>query len=112
MSTIVVYHIPSDKDDPETPNAFKVAKEPSLVTLADIHALFPLPGRYHFRGKLNGIWLDLTESTPVPLPGLTGNKLVLKVLRLSWTAQSAPHARSSPEPVAPKIVDDFDAFFK
>ena len=136
MSTLIAYHIPTDKDDIETPNAFRISKSIESISLVDIREQFPLPGRYHFRIKFNGGWLDLAEDQSAPLPGVVaGGKVVLKVLRLSWGEghhgvashsghqQSINRPNSSPlvaaashavfKPETPtKIVDDFDAFFK
>lgn len=48
-STFVYYVVTTDGDDFQAPNAFRVPKKNSLVTLADVRRYFPLPGTYHFR---------------------------------------------------------------
>lgn len=49
----IYYHIPSDHDDAEHPNAFPLFRHPSnsndSIRLRDIKQRFPLPGKYHFR---------------------------------------------------------------
>ena len=117
METLVLYHIPSDRDDPETPNAFVIPKPAEQISLKDVHENFPLPGEYHFRIKHgNNLWLDLRPGQPLTI---SGKRIVLKALRVSWnsraapviqTAQAAAAPRPSPAP-APTTVDSFDAFF-
>ncbi len=108
FSTLVLYHIPSDKDDSETPNAFRIPKPVESVTLADIRNHFPLPGSYHFRVKQGGCWVDLgsqqTHSNSVgsnhqeaAIPSYQG-RIVLKVLRVSWSQQAKSHSSSQHAP--------------
>ena len=110
---LVLYHIPSDRDDPDTPNAFVINKNIEQVTLQDVHDSFPLPGEYHFRVKHgNNFWLDLRPGQSLPI---SGKRLILKALRVSWQkSRPAMHATQPAAPaaaVAPQIVDSFDAFF-
>ncbi len=94
MTTLVCYHLPSDRDDAEHPNAFVVKKFAEDVTLKDVKSNFPLPGEYHFRFKTKFdsgavYWIDATDdSAKVPLFG--SNKIVAKVLRLSWNNPRKP----------------------
>jgi hypothetical protein len=118
--TLVLYHIPSDRDDPETPNGFTVPKPLDQITVQDLHAYFPLPGQYHFRAKYgNNLWLDLKHGSPLPV---VTKRIVLKVLRISWNSKTAAAAiapsaapavaaTSPTAPEAPQTVDSFDAFF-
>ena len=68
--TLVMYWIPEDHDDLETPNAFAIPKALKDITLVDIREHFPLSvmGRedklnFHFSFKFkynNGpVWFDL-----------------------------------------------------
>ncbi len=94
--SVVYYHIPTDQDDPEIPNAFPVPKQLEDISMSDIIGHFPLPGDYHFRIRTNSGWLDLKPDHPAPLP-VGGKRIVLKVLRLSWTSIKA-NVSSSKEP--------------
>ena len=111
---LILYHIPSDRDDVDIPNAFVIPKPPDQVTLQDIHDSFPLPGEYHFRVKHgNNFWLDLRPGQSLPV---SGKRIVLKALRINWQkSRPAMHAtQAAPQaapPAAPQTVDSFDAFF-
>lgn len=88
MSTYVCYHLPSDRDDPEHPNAFLIPKSAEDITLKDVKQAFPLPGSYHFRFKVKfdsgSYWIDcVDDAASVPLFG--SRRIVAKVLRLTWT---------------------------
>jgi hypothetical protein len=87
--SVVYYHIPTDQDDPEIPNAFAVPKPLEDISMSDILGHFPLPGDYHFRIRTSSGWLDLKSDHPAPLP-VGGKRIVLKVLRLSWTKLNGP----------------------
>ncbi len=82
------YHIPSDRDDVEHPNAFAIEKPTNEITLKDIKNLFPLPGEYHFRFKVKmeggSFWLDSKEDDS-PVPAWSPRRIITKVLRLSWS---------------------------
>ena len=105
--TLVYYHIPTDLDDPEIPNAFAVPKTLDDISLADIIRHFPLPGTYHFRVRTNSGWLDLHNRESAPLPVL-GKRIVLKVLRLAWLA--APPAAAAPAPAPAAVAASFPSF--
>ena len=112
--SIVYYHVPTDQDDPEIPNAFAVPKPLEDISMTDIIRHFPLPGDYHFRIRTNSGWLDLKSDHPAPLP-VVGKRIVFKVLRLSWTStksSSYPPAKSpkiqATASTAPPIFDPFD----
>ena len=121
--TLVLYHIPSDHDEAEVPNAFIIPKHFESISLADLHDHFPLPGEYHFRLKHgNNFWLDLRPGQAAPLPMVTKSRIVLKALRISWHRASHPRVNAPAAPVtaaitataavpAPQTVDSFDAFF-
>lgn len=105
MTTLVCYHLPSDRDDAEHPNAFVIKKFAEDVTLKDVKALFPLPGEYHFRFKTRfesstTYWVDATDDA-ARVPLFASNKIVAKVLRLSWTSAARP---VSPQIASPKPV--------
>ncbi|PHJ20714.1 dix domain protein, partial [Cystoisospora suis] len=101
----VYYVVTTDGDDFRSPNAFRVPKKSTLITLADVRRYFPLPGAYHFRfkvkvkenpwtvssssshqeGGLEGcpfVWLDVLEEDH-PLP-LCDHRIYIKATRLSW----------------------------
>ena len=99
--TLVLYYIPSDRDDFETPNAFKIPKSVEEISEDDLHAFFPLPGKYHFRIKQGSVWADLTKGVSL---AQNGGRIFLKVLRLSWEKEKISQK-------APGIVSDFDSFF-
>ena len=86
-STYVCYHIPSDRDDGEHPNAFAIHKSTEEVTLKDVKDSFPLPGEYHFRFKVKmeggSYWLDFNDDN-APVPSWGPRRIISKVLRLSW----------------------------
>ncbi len=119
MSTYVCYHLPSDKDDADHPNAFAVEKLTEEVTLRDIKSAFPLPGEYHFRFKVkldNGsFWLDFTRDDDV-VPAFGHRRIVAKVLRLSWNNLSQNTSSRATVPVVPAsapkhvIPDHVDLF--
>ena len=115
METLVLYHIPSDRDDPDTPNAFVISKPADQITLKDLHEHFPLPGEYHFRIKHgNNVGLDLRPGEAL---GVSGKRIVLKALRVTWNSRAAPVVQTAPAAAAPRpapaptTVDSFDAFF-
>ncbi len=87
MATYVCYHLPSDRDEAEHPNAYSVPKQGEDITLRDIKDSFPLPGDYHFRFKVrldSGFyWLDCTDDA-ANVPVFAPRRIVAKVLRLSW----------------------------
>jgi hypothetical protein len=99
MSTLVCYHLPSDRDDPDHPNAFTIKKFADEVTLKDVRDNFPIPGEYHFRFKTrfeNGgvFWVDtVDESGRVPV--FSPNRIVAKVLRLSWNGGAKTQTKST-----------------
>ena len=84
--TLIYYHVPEDKDDPECPNVYGVPASKHTISLATIHESFPLNGSYLFRFKLdhqgNQVWLDLPDpSSKVPL---YKDRVVIKATRVSW----------------------------
>ena len=91
MTTYVCYHLPSDKDEADHPNAFAINKQAEDVTLRDVKKAFPLPGEYHFRFKVRmesgSYWLDCTDET-ANVPVFGPRRIVAKVLRLSWVEKS------------------------
>ena len=96
MSTFVCYHLPSDRDDPEHPNAFQINKPVEDVTLQDVKDNFPLPGNYHFRFRVrmgdsnNSYWMDITDGSRI-VPAFGPRRIIAKVLRLSWQGPSHDH---------------------
>ena len=86
--TYVQYFIPGDGDSEEHPNVFLVKRPPRELRLEDVAAGFPLPGLYFFRAKQPlgkaHMWVDLSQ--PSELVPSFGNKVVLKVARLSLDA--------------------------
>ena len=48
----VQYFIPTDGDSEDHPNVFVVRRPPRGLTLGDVEAAFPLPGKYLFRAKM------------------------------------------------------------
>lgn len=119
MSTYVCYHLPSDRDDAEHPNAFAINKPTEDVTLADIKEAFPLPGEYHFRFKVKmdtgSYWIDFTRDQDV-VPAYGHRRIVAKVLRLSWDPRvTAPVSKVSTPPasvvnVKQTVPDHVDLF--
>ena len=107
MSTLVYYHIPSDRDDADHPNGFYIPKNPEEITLSDIRREFPLPGEYHFRFRVatgsGDIWMDHTDERG-SVAFLNGKKIVLKVLRLSWTKTGAGKT-VVPQPQTPQVPE-------
>ena len=91
MSTYVCYHLPGDRDEPDHPNAYPLAKQADEVTLRDIKESFPLPGDYHFRFKVKldsgYYWLDCSDDS-ASVPVFSPRRIVAKVLRLSWKSGS------------------------
>ncbi|PFH32251.1 hypothetical protein BESB_021920 [Besnoitia besnoiti] len=97
--TFVYYVVTSDGDDLKCPNAFRVPKKSSLITLGDVRRYFPLPGTYHFRFRVKVkenpwpladssppqqpfVWLDVTgDDQPLPL---CDHRIYVKATRLSW----------------------------
>lgn len=49
--TLIFYHIPEDRDDPEAPNVFSIPIAKHDLRLKHIHQHFPLKGTYTFRFK-------------------------------------------------------------
>lgn len=90
MTTLVCYHIPSDKDEVDHPNAFTIRKSPEDITLRDIRSTFPLPGDYHFRFKVKlesgSYWMDFTDDNEF-VPVYAPRRILIKALRISWTKQ-------------------------
>lgn len=109
MATYVFYHLPSDKDDPDHPNAYQINKPVEEITLQDVRDNFPLPGRYHFRFKVrlgdsnNSYWLDVNDDSKI-VPPFGPRRIIVKVLRLSWEGTS--HSKKqSPVPVMTKVAN-------
>lgn len=106
MTTYVCYHLPSDRDEADHPNAFTINKQADDITLKDIKDAFPIPGQYHFRFKVkieNGsYWLDCTDDK-VYVPVFSPRRIVAKVLRLSWKPSQAPEHVAT-KSVTPKTV--------
>eukprot|EP00929_Paragymnodinium_shiwhaense_P016423 TRINITY_DN124753_c0_g1_i1.p1 TRINITY_DN124753_c0_g1~~TRINITY_DN124753_c0_g1_i1.p1 ORF type:complete len:193 (+),score=48.07 TRINITY_DN124753_c0_g1_i1:94-672(+) len=103
---LVLYHVPSDQDEADIPNAFPVlAKGHEGVKLQDVRAKFPLPGTYHFRFKMKwgesaGVWMDVTnEDSPVPM---WNGQVIAKVTRISWDKVALPKPGSATAAAAPK----------
>jgi hypothetical protein len=106
MATYVCYHIPSDRDDGDHPNAFAINKPAEEVTLRDIKAAFPIPGEYHFRFKVKmeggAYWMDFTENDAC-VPTWGPRRILAKVLRLSWQANASKPVGASSKPKSPQI---------
>ena len=109
MATYVFYHLPSDKDDPEHPNAYQINKPVDEITLQDVRENFPLPGKYHFRFKVrlgdsnSSYWLDVNDDSKI-VPPFGPRRIIVKVLRLSWDGPS--HSKKpTPVPAAAKVVN-------
>jgi hypothetical protein len=102
MATYVFYHLPSDKDDPDHPNAYQINKPADDITLQDVRDNFPLPGKYHFRFKVrlgdsnNSFWLDVNDETKI-VPAFGPRRIIVKALRLSWE-DSSRSKKTSPVP--------------
>jgi hypothetical protein len=99
MTTYVCYHIPSDRDDGDHPNAFSIDKPSHEISLKDIKRCFPLPGEYHFRFKVKmdggSFWIDFNQDDEL-VPAWGPRRIVAKVLRLSWNTKTAPMATLPP----------------
>jgi len=120
--SLVCYHLPSDRDDPEHPNVYQINKPVEDVTLQDIKNNFPLPGNYHFRFKAgeshSPYWIDVTDMNKVVPSFGPRRTIVAKVLRLSWQTEKqptvvtavAPPPRSSPPPPAKVSIGELDLF--
>ena len=84
--TLVYYHVPEDKDDPDCPNVFGVSQGKTNLRLVHIYESFPLKGTYIFRFKYNCdgqvVWLDLPDSDAKP-PTFK-DKFYIKATRVSW----------------------------
>mmetsp|Transcript_56565 Transcript_56565/g.148796 ORF Transcript_56565/g.148796 Transcript_56565/m.148796 type:complete len:152 (-) Transcript_56565:4-459(-) len=116
---LIFYHIPSDGDEADSPNAFPIVKPGGAVQLKDVRAKFPLPGTYTFRFKMkfgegSSVWMDVTEEDErVPL---FDGKVVAKVTRVEWGAKKgaapAQPAAAAPPPVQqrPQVVPDAISF--
>jgi hypothetical protein len=108
--SLVYYHIPEDFDDPESPNAFGIAKAMDEIRLRDVKENFPLEGTYHFRFKYVynkvPVWMDLNnEQAKVPQ---FQNKIVAKATRISWDSTPLPAEQpippqARPPPVVPQV---------
>ena len=100
MTTYVCYHIPSDRDEEEHPNAFAIHKPAEEVTLLDVKKAFPLPGEYHFRFKVKidsgSYWVDFTQNDAC-VPTWGPRRIVAKVLRISWQQKAVPKPVPPPE---------------
>lgn len=100
--TFAYYVVTSDGDDCMTPNAFKIPKRSTCITLRDVKDYFPLPGTYHFRFKVRVkqapwetsssrepqlvqqpfVWLDVLDDCHT-LPRFN-HCIYIKATRLSW----------------------------
>jgi len=85
--TLVYYHVPEDKDDPECPNVFGVPQSKANIRLSHIHEIFPLKGSYLFRFRQahsgTTVWLDLPDiDSKIPL---FKDRVVMKATRVSWS---------------------------
>ncbi|CBZ51424.1 conserved hypothetical protein [Neospora caninum Liverpool] len=97
--TFIYYVITTDGDDLRCPNAFRIPKKPTHITLSDVRRHFPLPGTYHFRFRVKVkehpwppadlasaqqpfVWLDVLDDDQ-PLP-LCDHRIYVKATRLSW----------------------------
>lgn len=84
--TLVYYHVPQDRDDPECPNVFGVPFGKTNLRLVHIYEAFPLKGTYLFRFKYNcegqTVWLDLPDLE-AKLPTFK-DKIIVKATRVSW----------------------------
>lgn len=94
--TLVLYHVPEDRDDPEVPNVFSIPVNRHSLQLKHIHQYFPLKGNYAFRFKVAYenfiVWLDLADpETEVPL---FKDKIYVKANRLSWDEQKHQYGES------------------
>mmetsp|Transcript_76882 Transcript_76882/g.172544 ORF Transcript_76882/g.172544 Transcript_76882/m.172544 type:complete len:226 (+) Transcript_76882:2-679(+) len=106
VPVLVYYHVPSDGDEADVPNAFPVVKQGGGLRLRDIRSKFPLPGTYHFRFKMKfgdstvPVWMDVTnEDSQVPM---VDGKIVAKVVRLSWD-QSASQPKQQAQETAASV---------
>ncbi|CEL98194.1 unnamed protein product [Vitrella brassicaformis CCMP3155] len=105
LPTLIHYHLPGDKDDPDHPNAFPILKSPEEIKLKDVKQKFPLPGVYHFRFKYRQessfVWIDVTnDDSRVPM---FNQKVVAKVLRISWHSDKDHPGKKRPDSIiAPK----------
>ena len=85
--TLVYYHVPEDKDDPDCPNVFGVPYNKNQLRLSHIYEAFPLKGTYLFRFKYLAegqiVWLDLPDMEG-KLPTFK-DKIYIKATRVSWT---------------------------
>lgn len=84
--TLVYYHVPEDKDDPECPNVYGVPAAKNSIDLSVISESFPLKGSYLFRFKQDHqghvVWLDLPDvHSKIPL---YKDRVVMKATRVSW----------------------------
>lgn len=91
--TPVSYWVIEDEDDEKCPNVFHVGREPARIRLGDLQKLFPLPGQYHWRFKvehqsLGYVWLDVTDAFAT-VPQFKG-KITCKLSRLASAAGYAP----------------------
>jgi len=105
QAKLVLYHIPGDGDDADTPNAYPILKPSGAPTVREVRAKFPLPGTYHFRFKMkwgesssSAVWMDVTnEDAQVPL---WDGKIIAKVTRISWEGGSqASQPRQATAPI-------------
>ena len=84
--TLVYYHVPEDRDDPDCPNVFGVPQAKANLKLTHIHEAFPLKGTYLFRFKTNHegqtVWLDLPDVNS-KLPTYK-ERVQMKATRVSW----------------------------
>jgi len=97
---MIRYFIPSDGDDPDHPNVFRITNNPNPIKLQHIKEGFPLPGEYHFRFKKKlgktVVWVDVTKAQEaVPL---CDGVVMVKVERLS---ASNAAGRSQQPPAKP-----------
>lgn len=84
--TLIYYHVPEDRDDPDVPNMFAIPISKQNLKLAHIYQYFPLKGTYNFRFKFAHenfiVWLDVAGMDS-KLP-LFKDRIYIKATRLSW----------------------------
>ncbi len=95
--TLIFYHVPEDKDDPDTPNVFHIPVSKQSLKLKHIQQYFPIKGNYIFRFKFSYqgvvVWLDLADpEADVPT---FRDKVYLKANRISWNESKISEASSS-----------------
>eukprot|EP00392_Amoebophrya_sp_AT5.2_P012679 g12786.t1 len=135
--TLVYYHVPTDQDEQQFPNAFPLPKSALEIRLRDIRdklvlppgptidirEKFPLPGSYHFRFKLKWsdsqtVWMDVTNEDSV-VPSYD-DKIICKggvdLLGFDSTGNSPKNSKTTDllfdgfTSAPPPKKDDFDLF--